>query len=187
MVSKDDKRRFRVYPSKSTFNENERIILNAELYNDAYELVNTPDAQVTIKNNKNKSYPFLFTRSGNGYILDSGILPSGEYSFTSTTKLGEKKYSAQGQFFVVQQQAEFRQTTANHQLLYNLSNLNNGEVVYPSDLDKLIDKIRANELIKTVSYEDKRFEELINLKLIFFLILALLSVEWFLRKRNGKA
>ncbi|MEL7121492.1 MAG: hypothetical protein AAFO07_18740, partial [Bacteroidota bacterium] len=40
---KEDKRRFRVTPEKNIFDENERILINAELYNNSYELVNDPD------------------------------------------------------------------------------------------------------------------------------------------------
>lgn len=185
MVSKNDKRKFRVYPSKTSFDESEHIIFNAELYNEAYELVNTPDVSINIKS-KAKTYPYLFNRTGNTYTLDAGTLPAGDYSYEALTKLGDNKYSAKGEFFIAQQQAEYRQTTANHQLLQNLSALNNGEVIYPADLNMLADKIRKNELIKTVSYEDKKFEELINFKLIFFLIIAMLSIEWSLRKRNAE-
>lgn len=186
MVTKDDKRKFRVYPARNTFDEGEHVILNAELYNDSYELINTPDVSITLKHSNSKAYPYLFTRTGNGYILDAGVLPAGEYSYSAGTQLGKTKHSASGQFAIVQQQAEYRQTTANHQLLYNLSELNNGEMFYPADLKSLAGKIRSNELIKTISYEDRRYEDLVSLKFIFFLILALLSAEWFLRKRNGE-
>ena len=185
MVSKDDKRKFRVYSAKNSFDESEHIILNAELYNDSYELINTPDVSITLKQGS-KKYPFLFSRTANGYILDAGILPAGEYSYSATTQLGKAKHSASGQFAIVQHQAEYKQTTANHQLLYNLSQLNGGEMLYPSDMKGLAAKIRGNELIKTISYEDRKYEELVSLKILFFLILALLSAEWFLRKRNGE-
>ena len=59
-------------------------------------------------------------------------------------------------------------------------------MLYPSDMKGLAAKIRGNELIKTISYEDRKYEELVSLKILFFLILALLSAEWFLRKRNGE-
>jgi len=185
MVSKDDKRKFRVYSVKNTFDEHEHVILNAELYNDSYELINAPDVSITLTNGK-KNYPFIFSKSGSGYMLDAGILPSGEYSYTATTQLGKTKHSASGKFAIVHQQTEYRQTTANHQLLYNLAALNSGDLIYPSELNTLSEKIRKNELVKTISYEDRKYEELINFKLIFGLIVVFLSAEWFLRKRNGQ-
>ncbi|WP_207429664.1 hypothetical protein [Pedobacter sp. SYSU D00535] len=183
---KDDKRKFRVYTSQNTFDESEHIVLNAELYNDAYELVNTPDVSVTLKNNSNKSFPFIFSRTGNSYILDAGNLPAGEYTFTANTALGNNKYSARGQFIITQQLAELRETTANHQLLNTLSVESGGETVFPHQITELGDKVKNNELVKTVSYENRRFDELVNLKWIFFLILFLLTLEWFGRKRSGE-
>jgi hypothetical protein len=58
-------------------------------------------------------------------------------------------------------------------------------MVYPKDLDKLVNKLNSRDDIKPISYSEKKLTDLINLKWIFFLILALLSVEWFMRKRNG--
>src|SRR5699024_7035618 len=118
---------------KTSYDQSERVILNAELYNESYELVNAPDVSLIVKG-KSKTYPYLFSRTANGYILDAGTLPAGEYTFRAATQLGESKYSAAGRFLVLQQQAEYRQTTANHQLLYNLAAINDGEVIYPSNL-----------------------------------------------------
>jgi len=186
LSTRDDKRKFRIYPARNSFDENEQVILNAELYNDAYELVNQPDVNVSLKNRDGKGYSFLFSRSGNAYTLDAGILPAGEYTFDGRTRLGDKEYKASGQFVIREQQAEFQQTTANHQLLFALASQNGGKMVYARQLSELPQLIRANENVKTVVYEDRKYEEAVNHKLIFLLILAMLAVEWFLRKRNGE-
>lgn len=187
LAGKDDKRKFRTYPSATTFGENDHVFLNAELYNDAYELINTPDVSVVIKSARNRSYPFVFSRTGNTYILDAGTLPPGEYSFTAQTEPGNnKKLYSEGKFVVIQQQAELRQTTANHHLLYTLAKQSGGEMITPRELDRLSDMVRKNELVKTISYEDRKFEDLINLKWIFFIIVSLLTIEWFSRKLDGE-
>ncbi len=186
LSSKEDKRKFRVYTYKTTFEENEQVVFNAELYNDAYELVNAPDVNMLLKNKAGKSYSFLFSRTGNSYELNAGILPVGDYTFSASTILGQRKYSFSGQFNIMKQQSEFLQTTANHQLLFSLSNQSGGEMISPDGIEKLEGLIKKNELVKTVSYEDKQYEEPINLKGIFFFLLALLASEWFFRKRNGE-
>lgn len=177
--------RFRVYPAKTVFDEGENILLNAELYNDALELVNTPDVRIDIKNEANKSYSFLFSRNGQSYQLDAGTLPAGEYSYTAGVKLGEKSMSAHGQFTVKVLNQEARQSTANHQLLYAMAKQSGGEMLQPSQISRLADLIRKNETIKTIEYEDKHYTDLIDLKWVFVLILLLISTEWFLRKREG--
>ena len=186
LSSREDKRKFRVYTAKKSFDENEPIFFNAELYNDSYELVNSPDVKLIVKNKTGNAYDYMFSKSGNAYVLDAGILPAGEYSYQGNTKLGSKKYEASGHFIISQQQTEFRQTTANHQLLYSLSKQSGGKMIFPDEVSQLPELIKANENVKTISYEGRKYEELINMKILFFLILALLSIEWFSRKRNGE-
>jgi len=186
LVSSDDKRKFRVYSSKNNFDENEHIVLNAELYNDAFELVNTPDVNISLKNKDGKSYSYVFSKTLNSYNLDAGELAAGEYNYTAVTTLGKVEHQAVGQFIISRQEAEYKQTIANHQLLYAMAKQNGGQMLFPKQLDGLPELIRANENVKTVSYENPKYSELIDLKLLFFIILALLSLEWLSRKRNGE-
>ena len=58
-------------------------------------------------------------------------------------------------------------------------------MIFPDELQDLPQLLNENELIKTISHEDRRFEELIDLKILFFLLLALLAAEWLVRKRGG--
>ncbi|MGB4400708.1 MAG: hypothetical protein WBJ10_15150 [Daejeonella sp.] len=186
LSTREDKRKFRVYTSKNAFDENEHILVNAELYNSAFELINTPDVNISLTNKSGKSYSFVFSRTTNAYSLDAGVLPAGEYSYNARTELGKDKYTAVGQFVITQQEAELRQTRANHQLLYALAQQSGGKLVFPAQIMDLVKLIKTNENVKTVSYEDRKYEEPINLKLVFFIILALLTIEWFSRKRNGE-
>ncbi len=186
LATRDDKRKFRVYSSKNTFDENEAILLNAELYNDAFDLVNSPDVNITLRNKSDKAYSFLFSKTSNAYFLNAGILPAGEYRYEAKTILGKKSHQAEGQIIVNEQQLELKQSKANHQLMYLLAMQNGGEMVFPHQIGSIPSLIKANETVKTIVYEDSIYEELIDLKFIFFLLLILLSVEWFMRKRNGE-
>ena len=183
--AKDDKRKFRVYPIKDRFAENEHLILNAELYNDAYELNNEPDVSITIQSKSGKKYSYLFSRVGQSYQLDAGFLPSDEYSFSAKAVLGKNNYAAKGEFLIEELNAELMQTTANHQLLYNLAVQSGGKMVMPNQISLLKEVIPKNEKVKTISYEEHSYENIINLKWIFVILILLLSLEWFLRKRNG--
>jgi hypothetical protein len=62
---------------------------------------------------------------------------------------------------------------------------NNGKLFYPNQLDQLSDSLLSNPNIKTITYSHKDISELIDLKIIFFILLVLLSLEWFVRKFNG--
>lgn len=182
---KDDKRKFRVYPAKEAFTDNEPLILNADLYNDAYEPVSDAEISIDVKHSAGKKYSFQFSPKSNFYELDAGIMTAGEYTYEAIAQHGNKKYTAKGSFIVKELFAEYQQTQADHQLLYNLASLSNGEMVFPNDINKIPHYIRQNQKVKTISYSDKNYEDLINLKWVFGILVCLLSLEWFLRKRNG--
>ncbi|RAJ26190.1 hypothetical protein [Pedobacter cryoconitis] len=182
---KDDKRKFKVRPVKNTFEENDRVVLNASLYNDSYQPVNTPDVNLLLKDEKGKTYNFTFSKYESSYQLDAGVLPPGKYSYTANTTLGNQHYQDKGTFFVNTLTAEFQQTLANHQLLYQLANQTNGKLYLPDQLLKIKDDLIQSNQLKTLSYEDRKYEELINLKSLFVLIMVMLSIEWFVRKRNS--
>ena len=183
---KDDKRRFKVFTSKSAYDENESIQFNGTLYNDSYQAVNEPEVNLQVKNEAGKVFNYTCSKTENAYQLDAGTMPAGNYSYVANAALGGKKFTASGSFYVNALIAEYQQTTANHQLLNTIAKQSNGKLFMPADLLKIADEILKNENIKTISYEDRKYDELINMKWLFGLILILLGTEWFLRKRNGE-
>lgn len=185
LTGRSDRRKFRVYAAKHAFDENEHVILNAVLYNDNYQPVNTSEAKLQMKNEHGKAYNFTFSKSGTNYQMDAGLLPPGTYTYTAETSLGDRKYAFNGSFFVNTLVAEYQQTTANHQLLYTISAQTGGVMYSPEHLKDILNALQRKESVKTLSFEDLKYEELINFKWIFVLILALLSTEWFVRKRMG--
>ncbi len=186
LTANASRQRFIVYPAKRVFDEGENVLLNAELYNDALELINTPDVKIDLKSGAGKNYSFLFTRNGQSYQLDAGTLPIGEYSYSATTKNGAKQFNASGQLTVQPLNLESRQSAANHQLLNAIARQSGGQMLYPDQINRLADLIRKNENIKTVVYEDKHYSDIIDVKWVFVIILGLLTMEWFLRKREGE-
>ncbi|MFD0749837.1 hypothetical protein ACFQZS_06765 [Mucilaginibacter calamicampi] len=186
LTANTDKQRFRAYPSKNIFDEGDNVLLNAELYDDALQLTNTPDVKMAIKSADGKNYNFLFTRMGQTYQLDAGNLPVGEYTYSATTIFGKQAFNGTGQFTVKPLNLEIRQSVANRQLLNSMSAQSGGKMLFPKQLDELAELIKKNENIKTLVFEDKHYSDMIDVKWIFAFIFLLLSVEWFLRKREGE-
>ncbi len=171
--------------TKNSFNENEPVVMDAEVYNDNFELINTPDVSITITNSEKKSFPFTFSKTDKAYTLNAGLFSPGDYHYSARVKAGEKLYTSEGSFSVNALQVEQNETVADHQLLYSLSEKTGGKLFYPSQLNDLASLLVSKEDIKTVSYSQIKLVDLVNLKSIFFVLLALLSLEWFLRKRSG--
>lgn len=186
LATKDDKRKFKVYTTKNTFDENENVVLNAILYNDSYQSITSAEVKLVLTNQNGKSYNATFSALDNTYRLDMGNLPEGSYTYKANAVFGQNRLLAQGAFAVNGLVAEYQQTTANHQLLKTMAQASGGQMLQASQLLQLQNLIAKSAQAKTVVYEDYNYRELIHLKWIFFLILLLLSLEWFLRKRNGE-
>lgn len=184
LSAKTDKSFFRV-TSKNNFYENESVEFEAEVYNDSYELINEPEVSMVITDNEGKNFPFTFNKTTNAYVLNAGSFPVGNYRYTAKVTVGSKIYSEKGEFSVSALQMETTNTIADHQLLYSLAKKSGGEMIYPNQTGKLAELLNANKDIKPISHSEKKLSDMINLKWVFFLLLVLLSLEWFIRKING--
>jgi hypothetical protein len=181
---KDQKKNFRIY-NKSNYRENEPVIFDAEVYNESYELTNEAEAGITIRNEDGKEFPFVFNKAGNAYHLDAGTFPPGNYSYQAKVTLGSNIYSDAGQFSVSAIDLEALNTVADHHLLYQLAVETGGKMFYPKDMDLMADNIMARDDIRPVTYTRKKYEDLLNKGWVVALILGLLTLEWFMRKRAG--
>lgn len=182
---KADKSFFRVY-TKKIINENEALDFTAEVYNQSYELVTEPDVTLVLKDEKGKSYNYTFTKKQSMYSLSAGRFPAGEYSYEAKVKYGDKLYTKSGMVIVKEIVSEKINTVANHQLLYQMAKQSGGKLFYKNQLEQLQKEILSSDSIKSITYSHKQLTDLVNLQWIFYIILLLLSVEWFLRKYNGK-
>lgn len=185
LAVKGDKRPFRVNLPKNIFQDNEAVTFDAQLYNAAYEMVNTPDVDLKLRSEDGKEYPFKMNKTDNYYTLNAGFLPVGTYSYSASVKLGTNSYKADGKFSISPLQLEELRTVADHKVMYQLAAQHGGQMYHANDFNKIADDLLAKNVLKPVLYDTFLTESAINLKWIFFLILLLLSAEWFLRKYLG--
>jgi hypothetical protein len=185
LSAKKDKRQFRVILPTNNFSENDQISVRAELYNDAYELVNDPDVQIRISDESGKDYPFVFGREGAAYQLNAGSLPMGNYTYYASTTFGGKLHENRGAFSVSAVRVEALQTVADHHLLSLLASKYGGEVVQPDQVGELVDKISSRPDLKPILYNAHANNPLIELRWVAILLLTFLGIEWFARKYQG--
>jgi hypothetical protein len=181
---KADKSFFRV-KCNTRFEENEHVEFDAEVYNESYELINDQDVSLTISDEHNKTYPFVFGKTEKAYYLDAGTFPPGAYHYLAQTRVGKNLYQKNGDFVISKMNLEMTDLTADHNLLYRISKSHGGEMVYPKDMDKLVQMIRSREDVRPVSYTERKFADLAGSLWFFLIILAAVSAEWFLRRRSG--
>lgn len=179
---KSDKRKFRLRIQKPLFSENEPVFLDAELYNESFELINTPDAHVQIMGDMKKNYSYNFDKTLNSYTLNAGNYESGNYKANATVNYLGKQYNASANFIVRPTILEATQLQADHNLLKNLSANTKAKFIPQNELLSLVDILSADENIRPLLFETQTTKALLDEKVLFAIILILLALEWFLRK-----
>lgn len=182
---KEDKRQFRVYTNKKDYRENESILLDAQLYNDNYELINGPEAELVISNEQGENFEYIFSKNQNYYIIDAGRFSEGNYSYRANTVYNGKKLTAKGSFTVQSIMKESFDLTARHDILFQLSNKFGGNMITPDEVSSLADQIASDDRVKTIMYQKASTKPLLDWPWFLGVIMLLLAIEWFLRRYYG--
>jgi hypothetical protein len=184
LATREDKSFFRIHMN-SRISENQPVEIDAEVFNASYELINDPEVSITITDRDKKSFPFVFSKTPKAYYLNAGMFPVGEYTYNASVRVGPETYSRNGKFFVEPVNVESANLVADHGLLYRIAAAHDGSLVYRSDLGTLAEKILARDDIRPVATFRQRMTDLIGNPWLFVMILALLTAEWVIRKREG--
>lgn len=184
LASKEDRRKFRVYPLQNEFFENETVVLETEAYNSLYEPIYGIKVDLRIRRDEldENSYTFVTSESNSRFTIRD--LQSGVYNFIATAIVNEKLESASGQFVVKAMDLEAINLTADHSLLKQLSENSGGSFYLPEDIEDLqarLISIKPPEII----HSSEKFLPMINLLWVFLLLLLLSTTEWLLRKYYG--
>ncbi len=167
------------------YSETDDIVMKAEVYNEAYELVTNEEVTIEIQNESGDNLNFTFDIRGNGYFLNAGHFATGDYNFTARVTMGDETFIENGRFTVIPVNLENIQTRANHQVLFQMAEQTGGRFFLPAQVDELVKQIKTGNQLKPVIYFQEMVNELLNLRWLFFVLLSTLGMEWFLRKYWG--
>lgn len=180
----EDRRKFRSFPLQNEFSDAEPVVIESQVYNELFELVYGNTIKLEVRNEKGEvsNYSYI-TSPGNGRYRIGGM-KEGVYRFSASTVVNNKTEVVTGQFLVQAQNLEVQNLTADFSLLRTVSNQSGGKFYKADQLSQLttdLSQVKATSRIHT----EETFNQLINLKWVFFLLLTLISAEWFLRKYLG--
>ncbi len=184
LSTQEDKRKFRSFPLQNEFSEAEPVVIESQVYNELFELIYGNTIQLEVRDEQGRITNYSYTISPGGSRYRIGGLKEGVYRFKASTRLNDKMEEVNGQFLVKSQNLEDQNLTADFSLLRKLSLETDGKFYRANQLSVLasdLEKTKAASLI----HSDESFNQLINLKWVFFLLLILISTEWFLRKYMG--
>ncbi len=184
LSSKDDKRKFKVYPVTNEFTAGEQVTFQAELYNDIYEPVYNIPFELTLRNESDEllTFKFIHQEGTSGYPVKG--LKQGVYQYTATAVLNGKKETMKGDFLVSEELTEMMESTANHRLLKELSAQTKGKFFLPQQTDDLAKTLLAQEY-PDVLHATEGLKHWIQLTWIMWLLILLASAEWAIRKYKG--
>jgi hypothetical protein len=183
--TKEDRRKFRVYQNKRIFDEGESIMFQAEFYNDNFERINIPDANLTIYGKGNLSYNYSFSKSQNYYSLDAGSLSPGDYSYKASLHWDRKDHHSEGKFSIQILDIENNNRVADFGLLLNVADKSGGKVYHKNELSQLSNDLLNLNTAKSIISQSLEIKPLIDQKWVFFIIFLCLASEWFLRRYWG--
>jgi hypothetical protein len=124
---------------------------------------------------------------GNGrFSKDLGQLTKGTYRYTAVAEGQGASLGADSGYFAVGELAlEFRETRSDASLMRQISNRSGGEFALADQVTGFVDRV-----MQAGTPEPRLIREVSEIPLrqivpLLFLILAVLTTEWILRKRSG--
>lgn len=185
LTLKEDKRKFRISSPEKVYPETESVQLSAELYNNVYERINEPDVFLQLSNEFGEQFNYTFSKKDKIYTLNLGFLSPGEYSYIGSTIYKGKEYTDTGDLTIQDIQLESYDLQANHSLLRAISSKYNGEFIPYDSLSELVQILTVDKTLKPVIYQNASTKPLTHLKWLFWILILLISTEWFIRRFLG--
>ena len=185
LAVKEDKKLLKVYPSAKQYGVGEDVTLLGELYNQSLDPISGQEININLKDADGKVYKHTMTASGSQYRLVLQNLEAGAYLYEAKATVGGVSLADKGYFTIVGQQKELVNLTADFNMLRGLSSATGGQFVSLAGAEMLGNNLLQNESLKSVIAEENKLEDLIKFQWIFWLLLSLLSIEWFVRKWAG--
>ena len=75
---------------ETEIDENQKLIFNAQVYNDNFQLENNEDVRLVLTNSKNQEFEYLFDKVDDKYFLDVRRLDADNYSLYA--KVDKRNY-----------------------------------------------------------------------------------------------
>ena len=180
----ENKKQFKVSPSKNLFTEGELVIFDVEIYNEIFEPLEGQPYTLEIINKNNEIEKFSFVYGSSNRIANTIALRAGTYIFQASTTIKNKKLIEKGEFVVGKLQIEQRQLQADHKILRRIASKSGGKYFYYTEMDALKKDLEGSEFTGKIHSDTSR-QPLITVVWILILIGGLLCTEWIFRKVWG--
>ena len=184
LLTRADRERFTV-STRRIFNENEPVYFNAKVLDEMLEPATDATVSLDLADSTGKTTTYKFDALGAVHYLRIDNLTPGQYTYKATANIAGKTFTKSGIVSVMEIKTEAENLAANRNLMARLASTTGGGAYLASDLSALQDALINDTSIRPVVYDDTTTTPLMGYGLLFFIIIALLAAEWFLRKYWG--
>ncbi|MFZ5517375.1 MAG: hypothetical protein ACOY90_12090 [Candidatus Zhuqueibacterota bacterium] len=182
LITREDSKPVRIRPDEEIYRNGQKVTFTGEVYYEDYRPLDGAELKLKVISGQKT---FEITLAGQGDGKYEGALPAlegGEYRFEgAATFRGRDLGADSGQFSVESFNLEFLQTRMNRPLLQQIADRSGGAYVTEENLAALDSLLNFPPRFHT----ETREWELWNKLLLLIIVVLLLSVEWFIRKKNG--
>ncbi|WP_258848517.1 VWA domain-containing protein [Polaribacter sp. WD7] len=184
-LSSNKKRNRLDIQAEKLFAANSNVVFNAFYTDKNYKFDNRASLEILITSIESKeTFALPFSLDNNNYKTSIQNLPSGSYTY-KVTALGQN-INRYGSFKITDFEIEAQFTRANTEKLLQLANKTKGKRYHKNEFENLKQELLGNSSYYTIQNVKLKEKNLIDWKWILFLIVALFSAEWFIRKYYGK-
>ncbi len=176
--------------AKNFYSEDETVEFSAQVYSENYSPISDADVKVRILNQASGEPVNEFNLEQIGFGLYSGSinLSKGDYRYEAVvSRSGRDLKSFSGRFTVSESEVEFLNTRMDARLLREIAQKTGGAFLTPNEIGDLHKFISSLPDFKPAVVERRKEYILWSRIEPLLIVIILLSIEWFLRKRYGLA
>ncbi|TVQ65959.1 MAG: hypothetical protein EA360_07635 [Balneolaceae bacterium] len=181
-----DDRNLILTPQRDHFAETDNVLIRAALFNDLAEPEEDALIQIRVfqgeESDPVQQYRMSHLRD-EFYEVSLGTFPQGIYRIVAEALKNDRVTATEeSRFHVASSNSEFINTRRNDELMRQIAEMTDGIFISDGTLDEMIGFLET--VTANYSSEVSRYYSHLHRNLIwFFIVLLLLSAEWFIRKR----
>ena len=186
LAAKDARKRLNIQTEKRTGSD-QRVVFAGQAYDGAWTPLRDATIEVTLTDDAGLSFAQTMLPAASGFTADFGRMTAGTYRWEATTELDGVLFDAQGLIIVEDTQIERTHLAADHGVLERIASTTGGSflgawrALAPTAMS---DAIAEEGVPGTVRHEQTELNDAIDWRFLLVAALALLTIEWVIRRRN---
>jgi hypothetical protein len=186
LTTRDEDKKFNISLLKDTYNNGESIEFLAELYDDSYQPIDDATVKISVKK-EGELFETVMNSLGTGrYFVNIEGLGEGEYQYIGYANNGEIKLGEDnGRFSIGESNLEFSNIRMNADVLKQIAYKTGGNFYTTNNFNDVVEQIKNDINFVSAEVVYKSEFQLWNIYYTLILLILLLSMEWFIRKKSG--